>query len=113
MTILGLRQLPEEIDEVSDAFGSNKLQALFKVRLPMASPSIMLGVNQSVVMAFAMQVITPLVAGLGLGKEVFHAMNVADTGRGVVAGSGIVLLAIVLDRLTQAWTKNQRIALGL
>jgi glycine betaine/proline transport system permease protein len=83
------------------------------VRLPMASPSIMLGVNQSVVMAFAMQVITPLVAGLGLGKEVFHAMNLADTGRGVVAGSGIVLLAIVLDRLTQAWTKNQRIALGL
>ncbi len=113
MTILGLRQLPEEIDEVSDAFGSSKLQALVKVRLPMASPSIMLGVNQSVVMAFAMQVITPLVAGLGLGKEVFHAMNVADTGRGVVAGSGIVLLAIVLDRLTQAWTKNQRIALGL
>jgi glycine betaine/proline transport system permease protein len=113
MTVLGLRQLPDEIDEVSDSFGSSKLQALIKVRLPMASPSIMLGVNQSVVMAFAMQVITPLVAGLGLGKEVFHAMNLADTGRGVVAGSGIVLLAIVLDRLTQAWTKNQRIALGL
>lgn len=113
MTVLGLRQLPDEIDEVSDAFGSTKLQALFKVRLPMASPSIMLGVNQSVVMAFAMQVITPLVAGLGLGKEVFHAMSVADTGRGVVAGSGIVLLAVVLDRLTQAWTKNQRVALGL
>ena len=113
MTILGLRQLPDEINEVSDSFGSSKLQALIKVRLPMASPSIMLGVNQSVVMAFAMQVITPLVAGLGLGKEVFHAMNLADTGRGVVAGSGIVLLAIVLDRLTQAWTKNQRIALGL
>ncbi|MDH5798343.1 MAG: ABC transporter permease subunit, partial [Paracoccaceae bacterium] len=113
MTILGLEQLPAEINEVSDAFGSSKLQALLKVRLPMASPSIMLGVNQSVVMAFAMQVITPLVAGLGLGKEVFHAMNTANTGQGVVAGSGIVLLAIVLDRLTQAWTKNQRDALGL
>jgi len=113
MTTLGLRQLPTEINEVSNAFGSTSLQSLIKVKLPMASPSIMLGVNQAVVMALAMQVITPLVAGLGLGKEVFHAMNLADTGRGLVAGCGIVLLAIVLDRLTQAWTRNQREALGL
>jgi glycine betaine/proline transport system permease protein len=113
MTILGLRQLPTEINEVSNAFGSTTFQSLIKVKLPMASPSIMLGVNQAVVMALAMQVITPLVAGLGLGKEVFHAMNLADTGRGLVAGTGIVLLAIVLDRLTQAWTRNQRKALGL
>jgi len=113
MTMLGLRQLPEEINEVSNAFGSTTMQSLIKVKLPMASPSIMLGVNQAVVMALAMQVITPLVAGLGLGKEVFHAMNTADTGRGLVAGIGIVLLAIVLDRLTQAWTRNQRNALGL
>ncbi|MBV1863010.1 MAG: ABC transporter permease subunit [Rhodobacteraceae bacterium] len=113
MTKLGLQQLPEEINEVSRMFGSTSLQTLLKVKLPMASPSIMLGVNQAVVMALAMQVITPLVAGLGLGKEVFHAMNTADTGRGLVAGIGIVLLAIVLDRLTQAWTRNQRYALGL
>ena len=113
MTTLGLQQLPAEVGEVSDAFGSTRLQALIKVRLPMASPSIMLGVNQAVVMAFSMQVITPLVAGLGLGKIVFHAMGTANTGEGVVAGSGIVLLAIVLDRLTQAWTRNQRRALGL
>jgi glycine betaine/proline transport system permease protein len=113
MTTLGLRQLPEEIGEVTQAFGSTRLQALVKVKLPMASPSIMLGVNQAVIMALAMQVITPLVSGLGLGKEVFHAMNTANTGRGLVAGVGIVLLAIVLDRLTQAWTRNQRKALGL
>lgn len=113
MTILGLRQLPAEINEVSNAFGSTPIQALAKVKLPMASPSIMLGVNQAVVMALAMQVITPLVAGLGLGKEVFHAMNTADTGRGLVAGIGIVLLAILLDRLTQSWTRKQRDALGL
>lgn len=113
MTILGLQQLPEEINEVSSAFGSTTVQTLVKVKLPMASPSIMLGVNQAVVMALAMQAITPLVAGLGLGKEVFHAMNTANTGQGLVAGIGIVLLAIVLDRLTQAWTKNQREALGL
>jgi len=113
MTILGLQQLPKEINEVSGMFGSTTWQTLFKVKLPMASPSIMLGVNQAVVMALAMQTITPLVAGLGLGKEVYHAMNTADTGRGLVAGIGIVLLAIVLDRLTQGWTRNQRRALGL
>ena len=113
MTTLGLRGLPAEINEVSNSFGSTQLQALVKVKLPMASPSIMLGVNQAVIMALAMQVITPLVAGEGLGKEVFHAMNTADTGRGLVAGIGIVLLAILLDRLTAAWTKNQRKALGL
>jgi len=113
MTTLGLRQLPPEINEVSNAFGSTGWQTLLKVKLPMASPSIMLGVNQAVVMALAMQVITPLVGGKGLGKEVFHAMNLANTGQGLVAGIGIVLLAIVLDRLTQAWTRNQREALGL
>ena len=73
----------------------------------------MLGVNQAVIMALAMQVVTPLIAGEGLGKEVYTAMNTANTGRGVVGGVGIVLLAIMLDRLTQAWTKNQRKALGL
>lgn len=113
MTALGLRQLPPEINEVSNAFGSTGLQSLIKVKLPMASPSIMLGINQAVVMALAMQAITPLVGGLGLGQEVFHAMNLADSGQGLVAGIGIVLLAIVLDRLTQAWTRNQRLALGL
>lgn len=113
MTILGLRQLPPEINEVSNSFGSTQIQSLIKVKLPMASPSIMLGINQSVIMALAMQAIAPLVAGEGLGKEVFHAMSTADTGRGLVAGVGIVLLAIMLDRLTQAWTKNQRNALGL
>ncbi|MEM7216144.1 MAG: ABC transporter permease subunit [Pseudomonadota bacterium] len=113
LTTLGLRQLPAEIDEVSNSYGSTTLQTLFKVKLPMASPSIMLGLNQAVVMALAMQAITPLVAGEGLGKEVYHAMNVANLGRGLAAGIGIVLLTIMLDRLTQGWTRNQRRALGL
>ncbi len=113
LTTLGLRQLPAEIDEVANSYGSTTLQTLFKVKLPMASPSIMLGLNQSVVMALAMQAITPLVAGLGLGKEVFDAMNIADMGKGLAAGIGIVLLTIVLDRLTQGWTRSQRKALGL
>lgn len=113
LTTLGLRQLPAEVNEVAGSFGSGPLQSLFKVKLPMASPSIMLGLNQAVVFALAMQAITPLVAGLGLGKEVYDAMNSADLGKGLTAGIGIVLLTILLDRLTQGWTRNQRKALGL
>jgi len=113
LTTLGLRQLPPEIDEVAGSFGSSTLQTLFKVKLPMASPSIMLGLNQAVVFALAMQAITPLVAGLGLGKEVFDAMNRANMGKGLTAGIGIVLITIMLDRLTQGWTRNQQRALGL
>ena len=113
LTTLGIGQIPLEIDEVARSFGSRTLQTLVKVKLPLAVPSIMLGVNQTVIMALAMQAITPLVAGLGLGKEVYDAMNTANTGRGLMAGIGITLLAIVLDRLTQAWTRKQREALGL
>ena len=113
LTTLGIGQIPLEIDEVARSFGSRSLQTLVKVKFPLAIPSIMLGVNQTVIMALAMQAITPLVAGLGLGKEVYDAMNTANTGRGLMAGIGITLLAIVLDRLTQAWTRRQREALGL
>lgn len=113
LTTLGLKQVPEEIDEVAGSFGSSTLQTLIKVKLPMASPSIILGLNQAVVFALAMQAITPLIGGLGLGKEVFDAMNVSNLGKGLAAGIGIVLLTIVLDRVTQGWTKNQRKALGL
>lgn len=113
LTTLGLRQLPGEVDEVASSFGSGSLQTLLKVKLPMASPSIMLGLNQAVVFALAMQAITPLVAGLGLGKEVYDAMQVADLGQGLTAGIGIVLITILLDRLTQGWSRNQRRALGV
>jgi glycine betaine/proline transport system permease protein len=113
LTTLGIGQIPLEIDEVARSFGSRTLQTLTKVKFPLAIPSIMLGVNQTVIMALAMQAITPLVAGLGLGKEVYDAMNTANTGRGLMAGIGITLLAIVLDRLTQSWTRRQRAALGL
>ena len=112
-TNLGLRQVPEQIDEVGSAFGATRLQALWKIRLPLASPAILLGLNQSIIMALAMQTVTPLVAGLGLGKEVYDAMNVADTGKGLTAGIGIVAMAIILDRLSLALSATQRRALGL
>ncbi len=112
LTTLGISQIPVTYTEVSSSFGGTTLQTLRKVRLPMALPSIMLGLNQAVMMALAMQVVTPLIGGGGLGREVFNALNTSNTGYGLAAGTGIVLLAIILDRLSQAWTQTQRKALG-
>ena len=113
LTSLGISRVPMTYTEVSSSFGGTGLQTLKKVKFPMALPSVMLGLNQAVMMALAMQVVTPLIGGGGLGREVFHALNIANTGKGLAAGIGIVLLAIILDRLSQAWTQAQRKALGV
>ncbi|MGE4570765.1 MAG: ABC transporter permease subunit [Gammaproteobacteria bacterium] len=113
MTTLGITQIPEAYTEVSQMFGSTRLQRLLKVQLPMALPSIMMGINQGVMMGLAMQVITPMIGGGGLGRDVFYSLSLSNTGAGLAAGTGIVLLAIILDRLSQAWTKKQREALGV
>jgi len=112
-TTLGIRELPEQIDEVSNLFGASMLQSLVKVKIPMAIPAIMLGINQGIMMALAMEVVTPLIGGKGLGLEVFNGMNMASIGLSLQAGIGVVLLAIILDRMSQAWTKTQREAMGL
>ncbi len=112
LTSLGISQIPATYNEVATSFGSNTRQSLLKVQLPMALPSVMLGFNQAVMMALAMQVVTPLIGGGGLGREVFNALNMSDTGAGLASGTGIVLLAIILDRLSQAWSAKQRQALG-
>jgi len=113
LTTLGITQIPECYTEVSAMFGSTRLQKVIKVQLPMAIPSIMLGINQGVMMALAMQVITPMIGGAGLGKDVFYAINTSETGDGLAAGIGVVILAVILDRWSQAWTKKQRTALDL
>jgi glycine betaine/proline transport system permease protein len=113
LTTLGITQVPETYTEVSTMFGSTKLQRLIKVQLPMAIPSIMLGINQGVMMGLAMQVITPMIGGTGLGKDVFYAINTSETGEGLAAGIGVVILAVILDRWSQSWTKKQRTALNL
>ncbi len=112
-TTLGISQIPVTYTEVASSFGARRLQTLKKVKIPMALPSLMLGLNQGVMMALAMQVVTPLIGGGGLGRDVFNALNTSNTGYGLAAGTGVVLLAIILDRLSQAWSKNQREALGL
>jgi glycine betaine/proline transport system permease protein len=112
-TTLGIRELPEQIDEVSNSFGASTVQTLVKVKIPMAIPAVMLGINQGIMMALAMEVVTPLIGGKGLGLEVFDGMNMASIGLSLQAGIGVVLLAIILDRMSQAWTKTQREAMGL
>jgi len=112
-TTLGIRELPEQIDEVSNSFGASTAQTLAKVKIPMAIPAVMLGINQGIMMALAMEVVTPLIGGKGLGLQVFDGMNMASIGLSLQAGIGVVLLAIILDRMSQAWTKTQREAMGL
>tara|TARA_B100001778_G_C18558207_1_gene616480 strand:- start:127 stop:1482 length:1356 start_codon:yes stop_codon:yes gene_type:complete len=113
LTSLGLTQVSGTYSEVSRSFGGTLLQTLNKVKFPLAIPSLVIGFNQTVIMAFAMQIVTPLIGGKGLGLEVFNGLARSDTGRGLAAGIGIVLLAIIIDRITLAWTKKQRHALGL
>lgn len=112
-TTLGIRELPTEINEVSSSFGASLTQTLIKVKIPMAIPAIMLGINQGIMMALAMEVVTPLIGGKGLGLMVFDGMNRANIGISLEAGLGVVLLAIILDRMSQAWTKTQREAMGM
>jgi glycine betaine/proline transport system permease protein len=86
---------------------------LWQVQLPVALPEIALGVNQTIMMALAMVVIASLVGAPGLGQAVLIALSRGDSGRGLVAGLSIAALAIVLDRIIQAWSAQRKRALGL
>ncbi|HBO90130.1 MAG TPA: hypothetical protein DD460_05215 [Acidobacteria bacterium] len=113
LTNLGIREVSTEAIEAATSFGSTFSQTLLKVKIPLALPSIMMGVNQSVMMALAMLIITPLIGGGGIGREVFVGLSQADTGQALQAGLGIVFFAVVLDRLTQALSVRKQKALGL
>jgi glycine betaine/proline transport system permease protein len=101
LTALGLRHVPAEQVEVGKAFGASPAQALFKIKLPAALPSIMAGVNQSLMLALSMAVIAGIIGAGGLGKEVYRAIRVLDVGKAFDAGICIVILAIILDRISQ------------
>jgi glycine betaine/proline transport system permease protein len=101
LTDLGIRQVPQEQVEAAVAFGATRRQVLTKVQLPLARASILLGVNQTIMMVLSVVIIAGLIGGGGLGLEVLRGLN-HDPGRGMVAGICILLLAIVIDRITQA-----------
>lgn len=102
LTDLGIRLVDKDVIEAADAFGMTSRQKLFGVQIPLALPNIMAGVNQTIMMSLAMVVIASLVSAPGLGVLVLRGIRSLDLGVGLVAGFGIVLLAIMLDRVTKA-----------
>ncbi|MCK4403084.1 MAG: proline/glycine betaine ABC transporter permease [Dehalococcoidia bacterium] len=110
LTNLGIRQVSQSVVEAAQAFGSSSRQILFEVQLPLAIPSIMVGINQTTMMALAMVVIASMIGARGLGLEVLLAINRIEVGRGFEAGLCIVLLAIIIDRITHAMAARQQYA---
>lgn len=108
LTILGIKQVPEDLIEATQAFGSTTSQKLLKVQLPLALPTIMAGINQSIMLALSMVVIASMVGAPGLGADVYRAVTQLQTGTGFEAGLAIVIIAIILDRITQNIGKGKK-----
>jgi len=107
MTTLGINQVPADVVEASTAFGSTKWQLLYKVQLPLAMPSIMAGINQTMMLALSMAVIASMIGAPGLGSVVLEGISTVNVGLGLTGGLGIVVLAIVMDRITQGLSRKK------
>ncbi len=105
LTNLGLRQVPSDVMEAARSFGSTQNQMLLKVQLPLAMPTIMAGINQTIMMALAMVVVASYIGAAGLGSEVLNGIARLETGRGFMGGISIVIMAIIVDRISQAIAK--------
>ncbi|MER8428425.1 ABC transporter permease subunit [Mesorhizobium sp. M1403] len=111
LTTLGIQQVSEEVVEAMRAFGASDSQLLFKAQIPLALPSILAGVNQTLMMSLSMVVVASMIAVGGLGQMVLRGIGRLDIGQATTGGTGIVLLAIILDRLTQsAMSKSRQLA---
>ncbi|MDP0926992.1 ABC transporter permease subunit [Paracoccus onubensis] len=108
LTSLGIRGVNSSVVEAARAFGATPRQIMFKVELPLATPTILAGLNQTIMLALSMVVIASMISVKGLGNEVLRAMGRLDAGKAIVGGLGIVLLAIVLDRITQGLGRSGR-----
>ena len=110
MTNLGIKEVPNDLVEAADSFGSTSKQKLFELELPMAKPSIMAGVNQTLMLTLSMVVVASMIGAPGLGNVIYTSVSRNDVGVGFASGIAIVILAVILDRLTQAFSKkNSRI----
>lgn len=103
LTSLGIRQVDKEVVEAAKSFGSTRIQSLFKVQIPQAMPTIMTGINQTMMMAMAMVVTCSMIGAQGIGNEVLIAVNRTEISRGLINGTAVVVLAVLMDRLTQGW----------
>lgn len=108
LTSLGIRGVNPSVVEAARAFGASPGQILRKVELPLATPTILAGLNQTIMLSLSMVVIASMIAVKGLGNEVLRAMGRLDAGKAIVGGLGIVMLAIVLDRITQGIGRSGR-----
>jgi glycine betaine/proline transport system permease protein len=108
LTALGIMQVPQELIEASDAFGSTPAQKLFKVQLPLALPTIMAGINQTIMLALSMVVIAAMIGAGGLGREVWRSIQRLEAGVGFETGIAIVIVAVILDRITQKMAQRMR-----
>ena len=106
LTDLGIRQVDPEIVEASRAFGASPGQQLWTVQVPLAMPTIMAGVNQTTMMALSMVVIASMIGAGGLGYQVLQGIQRLEVSRGLIAGLGIVLLAIIFDRMAQSYGRR-------
>ncbi|MEB8670432.1 ABC transporter permease subunit, partial [Bacillus cereus] len=103
-----IRQVPEDLIEAANAFGSTASQKLFKVQLPLATGTIMAGVNQSIMLSLSMVVTASLVGAPGLGVDVYRSVTQVNIGMGFEAGLAIVVIAIILDRITQGFHTKRK-----
>jgi len=108
LTNLGIRQVDREVVEAFTAFGSTKRQLLFGVQIPLALPTIMAGINQTTMMALSMVVIASMIGAGGLGYQVLQGIQRLEISRGLLAGLAIVFLAIIFDRIAQAYGKRMQ-----
>ncbi len=108
LTVLGLHGVPQYVREAAQAFGASKTDLLFKIDLPLARPSIMTGINQTILMCLSMVVIASLIGAKGLGEEVLDALSYANEGKGMLAGLAILFCAMVLDRIIQGRSPNTK-----
>ncbi len=109
LTNLGMRQVPADVVEATYAFGATEKQLLFKVKIPLALRTIMTGINQTLMLSLSMVVVASMIAVGGLGQMVLRGIGRLDIGQAAVGGVGIVLMAISLDRLTQAMGRPPRL----
>lgn len=106
LTDLGLRLVDAQVLEAASAFGADERQTLLWVRLPLALPTIMAGVNQTIMMALAMVVVASMIGARGLGQEVLRGLQRGDVGLGLEAGLAIVILAVIMDRITAGYARR-------